>query len=263
MRRLTQLAEVAPGILVRQSSFALTNTTVITGGRGQALVVDPGVTVEELADLSRSMAVRGLRVAVGFSTHPHWDHVLWCGDLGAVPRYAASRAVRIAQEERPGMVEMLERSAPGHDLALFGDLTPLPAGSAAIPWDGPMAGAITHHGHAPGHTALFLPDAGILLAGDMLSDVEVPLLDLVESDPLADYRRGLERLAAVEGVRVLIPGHGHVGDAGEFRRRVDADVRYLDDLEHGREIHDGRLAGAPEWLLRSHAAQVRHARHRE
>lgn len=264
--RLMLLTEVAPGIFVHQSSFALTNATVIAGEKHQALVVDPGVTVAELAELAKAVAARGLQVSAGFATHPHWDHVLWSRELGDAPRFAAPGAVHITQTERPRMLEMLEmleRSASGHDLTRFGQLTPLPAGAAAVPWAGPTAATLTHNGHAPGHTALFLPDSGVLLAGDMLSDVEVPLLDLAEPSPLADYRRGLERLAALEGVRVIIPGHGGLGDGGEFLRRVDADRRYLDDLERGREIRDERLAGAPDWLRQSHAAQVQHAQRRD
>src|SRR5260370_32891634 len=92
-----------------------------------------------------------------------------------------------------------------------------------IPGDGPTAKLIVHNGHAPGHGAVFLPDTGILVAGDMCSDVEIPLLDTAEQDPLGDYRAGLERLTAVPGVRQVVPGHGHIGDADEVRRRLAAD----------------------------------------
>ena len=70
---------------------------------------------------------------------------------------------------------------------------------------------------------MFLPDTGVLIAGDMCSDVEIPLLDTVATDPLGDYRTGMERLTAVPGVRQVVPGHGHVGDASELRRRLALD----------------------------------------
>jgi hydroxyacylglutathione hydrolase len=54
--------------------------------------------------------------------------------------------------------------------------------ASAIPWDGPEARLIVHDGHAPGHGAVFLPGSGVLIAGDMCSDVEIPLLDLVAGD---------------------------------------------------------------------------------
>src|SRR5208282_1357702 len=119
---------------------------------------------------------------VASSTQPNWDHVLWSRSLGDAPRYAAPAAVSIAEAERDGMLEYLEKSAPGHDLSLIGRLQPLDA--SAIPWDGPTAQLIVHNGHAPGHGVVFLPDTGVLLAGDMCSDIEIPLLDTVAADPL-------------------------------------------------------------------------------
>jgi hypothetical protein len=60
-------------------------------------------------------------------------------------------------------------------------------------------------GFASGHAAVFLPQTGVLLAGDMLSDVEIPLPDLLAADPLGDYRAGLDRLAAVPGAAGWFP----------------------------------------------------------
>src|SRR3546814_7155362 len=47
--------------------------------------------------------------------------------------------------------------------------------------------------------ALLVPDAGVLIAGDMLSDVEVPLPDLAAEDPLGDYERALDLFAGQIG----------------------------------------------------------------
>jgi len=44
-------------------------------------------------------------------------------------------------------------------------------------------------------------------------------------------------------VRRVIPGHGHVGDADEFQRRLDADFAYLDLLERGEASQDPRITG--------------------
>ena len=150
-----------------------------------------------------------------------------------------------------------QRSAPGHDFLLLGRLTPLPGMNTTIPWNGPDARVIVHNGHAPGHGAVFLPGAGVLVAGDMCSDVETPLLDLTAADPLGDYRTGLERLASVAGVRHVVPGHGHVGDAGEFQRRLTADAAYLDALVLGHPFGDSRLtADSPQWLREAHSEQL-------
>jgi hydroxyacylglutathione hydrolase len=244
-------------VLVATSSFMLMTSTVVVGAAGKCLVIDPGVTMAEMSALAAELADRGLTPAAAWSTHPHWDHVLWCRELGNAPRYAAPAAVRSAETELAGMVEEMQASAPGHDLGLFARLTALDA--AAIPWDGPAAELIVHDAHAPGHGAVFLPEAGVLVAGDMCSDVEIPLLDTAAEDAFGDYRAGLAALAAVTGVRLVVPGHGHVGDAAEFRRRLGLDAAYLDAVADGKPFGDPRLtAESEQWLHVTHDEQVRY-----
>ena len=212
--------EIAPGVFVATADTYTTTTTVVAGADGGCLLIDPAVTVADLAALAGWLTERGLRPAAGWSTHPHWDHLLWSAAFGEVPRYATPRAVAVAARELPGLLSDVGESAPGHDLTLFARVEPLLG--REIDWAGPRAVVYAHDAHAPGHGAVLLPDAGVLIAGDMLSDIEIPLLDLEAADPFGGYRHGLELLAAVPGVRVLVPGHGHVGDQAEFRRRVGA-----------------------------------------
>jgi hydroxyacylglutathione hydrolase len=252
---MRRFAEIAPNVLVATSELLTSTSTVVVGRDGGCLVVDPAVSVADLAALAADLSAVGLRPAVGFSTHPHWDHVLWSSELGDVPRYAAPDAVRIIQAERAGQLAELDRTAPGHDMDLFGRLVAMPPDVSWLPWDGPEVRVIVHSGHAPGHAALFIPDVGVLVAGDMLSDTEIPLLDTVEPDPLGDYRAGLARLAAVDGVRFVVPGHGHVGDAADFDRRVAADSAYLDRLAAGEPFDDPRATVG--WQQEAHAEHLR------
>lgn len=254
VRRLT---EVATGVLVATSEIFATTSTVVSDRHGGCLVIDPAVTVRELRLLVADLAEAGLRPVAGFATHPHWDHVLWCRELGDGPRYAAQSAVDSAGRARADLIAGLAESAPGHDLDLLARLVPLGPDTAAIPWDGPDALVVTHDGHAPGHSAIFLAETGTLIAGDMCSDIEVPLLDLDQPDPVGDYLAGLDRLASLP-VRLLVPGHGAVGDGAEFRRRVAADTAYLDQLRRGSDPRDPRLK--PDWLIEEHRRQVRHLR---
>jgi len=233
----------------------MTTSTVVVADDGGCLVIDPAMTADDVAGLAADLADAGLRPRIGFATHPHWDHVLWSRDLGDGPRYAAPAAARLAAQDRDEIAGYVRDSVPGHDLELVARLVPLPAGSDGIPWDGPAARVIVHDGHAPGHAAVFVPHAGVLVAGDMLSDTEIPLPDLLAADPLGDYLAGLDRLAAVPGVRWLVPGHGHVAGAGEIRRRLDADHRYLDLLAAGKPFDDHR--GAAGWLRDRHAEHLR------
>lgn len=247
--------EVAPGVFVATAEQYVTTTTVVAGDDGGCLVIDPAVTVADLDALASWLAGRGLRPVAGWSTHPHWDHVLWSDALGDAVRYATPRGVQVAAADRPGLVAGLEEEAPGHDLALFARLEPLAADR--IPWSGPPALVLAHDAHAPGHGSVFLPEAGVLVAGDMCSDTEIPLLGLEpeETDPIGRYRHGLGLLAAVPGVRTVVPGHGHVGDAAEFRRRVAADFGYLDAIEAGLDVPDERLTAAAPWLRAEHDRQ--------
>jgi hydroxyacylglutathione hydrolase len=250
MRALT---EVAGGVLVATAVQFTTTSTVILGAAGGCLVVDPAVTVAEVAGLAAELAGRGLRPVAGWATHPHWDHLLWDRRLGAVPRYGTPRAAAAAQRQRAALIEHLAEAAPGHDLDLFGRLTALEAGQ--VPWDGPDALVIEHAAHEAGHGAIYLPESGTLLAGDMLSDLEIPLLNSDDPDPLGSYLAGLELLARLPDVQVVVPGHGHPGDQAEFRRRVSADLRYLDDLGRGTSAagQDDRIGAS--WLRAEHDRQ--------
>jgi hydroxyacylglutathione hydrolase len=252
--------EIVPGVLVATGVLYTTTTTVVTGPGGSCLVIDPAVTAAEIAGLAAALAARGLRPVLGWSTHPHWDHVLWHASLGDVPRFATPAAAAAARNERDMLAAAAGKAAPGHDSSLIGKVTPLPG--TPIPWDGPAAELIVHDGHAPGHGAVFLPDSGVLIAGDMCSDIEMPFVvdpgqPEAFTDQLRNYRAGLSRLAAVAGVRQVVPGHGHVGDAAELRRRVSADFEYLDLLERGESSSDPRISG---YARAFHEKQLRYFR---
>ncbi len=254
---MRRLHEIAPGILVATGDLYVTNSIAVTG-HGGCLLIDPAVTPDEVRLLAADLAARGLRPQAGFATHAHWDHVLWGQELGTAPRYATAAAAQAAGRDRAAMISAVEAEAPGHDLEVFGRLRALRPGQDEIAWDGPLARVVAHNGHAPGHAAIFLPDSGVLVAGDMCSDIEVPLLDLEAVDPLADYRAGLDLLAGLAGVRWVVPGHGSAGNAAAFRARVAADTAYLDALERGRDPADSRLA--LDWLRVEHERQLRHIR---
>lgn len=240
-----RLTEVAPGVLVATSRFMTTNTVVVTSGR-DALVVDPGVHLDEMDALAGELLVRRLQPVGGFATHAHWDHVLWHTDLGEVPRWASTATVGDGITRHHELVDQAEAVVELDDERMGLGLTPV---DGALPWRGPDAVLVTHDAHAVGHTALHLPDLGLLVAGDMGSDVEIPLLEHGVPAPqaLLAYHEGLERLAALDAVDVVVTGHGHACDGAMWRRRLDADRRYLDDIAAGRPTDDTRLV--EPWLV--------------
>jgi glyoxylase-like metal-dependent hydrolase (beta-lactamase superfamily II) len=87
-------------------------------------------------------------------------------------------------------------------------------------------------GHSDSQLTLHLPDRKLLFAADMLSDVEIPMLDR----PPDVYRatlEGLRPLADNGAIETLVPGHGAIArGAGACLRRLREDLAYLDQLEH-------------------------------
>ena len=129
---------------------------------------------------------------------------------------------------------------------LLGLITGLPADAARIPWDGPEVRIIEHQAHAPGHAALLIEEHGVLVAGDMLSDILMPFLDLAAADPIEDYLAALRLLESVaDDVVAVIPGHGSVGGAEQVRARIEQDRAYVVALRDGG-VPDARGAGANE-----------------
>jgi glyoxylase-like metal-dependent hydrolase (beta-lactamase superfamily II) len=249
---MDRLVEVSAGVFVATADLYVTNSTVISDGHGGCLIVDPALTVAELAGLAADLRSLSLQPRAGFATHPHWDHVLWSAEFGDVPRFASETTVEVAERERARLIDGVQKAAPGHDLDLFARLTPLHRPDE-IPWHGQSAVVVTHEGHAPGHSAVFLPDSATLIAGDMCSDIEVPLLDLDQADPVGDYLSALDKFSALPVDRV-IPGHGAIGDGAEFRRRIELDRAYLENLPRGPELRDPRPLA--DWVIAEHDKQA-------
>ena len=238
------LTQVAAGVWTATSELWTSITTLVVAENGACLLVDPGITVAEVESLAEEINARGWHVEAAYATHPHWDHLLWSGRFGAGPRWATADAVAAQQRTRAANLAKVDVAAPGHDADQFGRLTALPHDAVTVPWSGPPVLVLPHRAHAPGHAALVLPSVGVLVAGDMLSDLEIPLLDVEATDPVGDYRAALELLetaATVHTVTSVVPGHGHVGDADELARRLTADRDYLDALVAGVEPGDSRL----------------------
>jgi glyoxylase-like metal-dependent hydrolase (beta-lactamase superfamily II) len=263
------LRQVAEGVLVHESEFCQSNAVVVHGRAG-VLLIDPGVLGDEMACLASDLSDSGQTVVAGFSTHPHWDHLLWHARLGAAPRYSTARCAATARDRLsdPAATARIAARLTPPDIAekvpldLLGLIAGLPAEQAHIPWDGPVVRIVEHQAHAPGHAALLIEERGVLVAGDMLSDVLIPMLDLNDTaDPIGDYLAALRLLEGVAGgAEVLIPGHGSVGGADQVRARVDQDRAYVHALRAGQVPADPRVGRSArpgwEWVGDVHAGQL-------
>ncbi|MEV7076377.1 MBL fold metallo-hydrolase [Streptomyces sp. NPDC093990] len=250
-----KLKQVADGVWVRQSEWVWSNSVVVRGDDGLVLI-DPGIHGSELDQLADAVDQLGVPVVAGFCTHPHWDHLLWHPRFGDVPRYATPAAAQVATEARERAQAMATRSASDVPLELVALLTPLPATGGPVPGE-----IIEHRAHAVGHAAMLLADRGVLVAGDMLSDVLIPLFDVRQDDQVAAYEKALDRLDEAAGhADVVIPGHGAVAEGSQVAARLAADRAYVDALRRGEEPIDARLGPHADWLYgphRSNQEQVR------
>ncbi|MGN6220743.1 MAG: MBL fold metallo-hydrolase [Microbacterium sp.] len=236
---MRELIEVADGVLVATSAIMSTTSTLLVGD-GETLLIDPCWLPSELDGLADVIDDRGLTVVGGFATHAHYDHLLWHERFGAAPRWASRPTAALARDERAELLEGLGADFPRPLADLMGRVRGV---DAVIPASSVPRGSapelVIHDGHAPGHTAVWLPDQRVLIAGDMLSDVELPLP--FAPDDLEAYVAALDLLAGYASrAAVGIPGHGTPG--GDAQRRLDADRRYLDDVAAGRVPDDPRRA---------------------
>lgn len=211
-------------VLVATSRRELTTSTVLLAGpvgvATHALLIDPAWDPDELAGIADDLARWGLTDVGGIATHAHYDHLLWHPGFGEGPRWCSPTTADTAHRDRARLVAALGPDFPPELADLVGRVRGRPAGP--LPWAGPTVELVEHDAHTPGHLAVWVPEPGVLIAGDMLSDVEPPLPE--ETGP-AEYRAGLDVLAPfVERATVVIPGHGHVGDGPAARRRWAADV---------------------------------------
>jgi glyoxylase-like metal-dependent hydrolase (beta-lactamase superfamily II) len=226
----------------------------VVRGQDELILVDPGIDGADLDQLADDLDRLGLPVVAGFSTHPHWDHLLWHPRFGDVPRYATAAGAQTASDARERARAMAAESASGVPVELIALVTPLPADGGPVPGE-----IVEHQAHAIGHAAVLLADRGVLLAGDMLSDVLIPLLDPRRPGQVDAYETALDRLGeAARHVDVVVPGHGTVAEGAEVEARLAADHAYIDALRRGEEPADARLD--QDWLSGPHQSNLEQAR---
>jgi glyoxylase-like metal-dependent hydrolase (beta-lactamase superfamily II) len=262
------LRQVAEGVLIHESEFCQSNAVVVQGRAG-VLLIDPGVLGPEMAAVGNDLRELGQPVVAGFSTHPHWDHLRWHARLGAAPRYGTARCAASARDQlsdprakaRTAAELIPPDIAQQVPLGLLGLITVLPAETAQIPWDGPQVRIIEHQAHAPGHAALLIEERGVLVAGDMLSDVLIPMLDLNDTaEPIEDYLVALRLLEGVaDDVDVVIPGHGSIGGSDQIHARIDQDRAYVHAPRDAHVLSDPRVGplakdGGTGWPACTHGS---------
>ncbi len=220
-------------VLVATSRVYQTTATAIRSG-DEGFLVDSPIYPDELDALPAILERAGFTVSGLLATHGDWDHLL--GRLafpGAALGVGETTAARLTGE--PG--------EPQRQLRTFDEEhyverdKPLSLGSVqALPVPGHVGlGAHDLEVHpADGHTAdgmaLWAEWAGVLVCGDYLSPVEIPMLSPGGSRDA--YLATLERLRPyVERAAWVVPGHGVPIDGARALAILNEDARYLTTWE--------------------------------
>jgi glyoxylase-like metal-dependent hydrolase (beta-lactamase superfamily II) len=113
--------------------------------------------------------------------------------------------------------------------------------------------AVHTPGHTPDHLCLFDPVDGLVLSGDHVLPTITPHISGLgsTSDPLAEFFSSLERMTTLDGVRRVLPAHGHPfddlhGRVGHIRQHHEERLEVL--RAAGREL--GRPASVHELMQR-------------
>jgi glyoxylase-like metal-dependent hydrolase (beta-lactamase superfamily II) len=202
------------------------------------VLIDSPYFPDELDMLPQLLAQAGFTPSGLLTTHADYDHLLGrlafpgmtlgCGEATAMRLRAepgaAQRELRDADTEH-----YVERGAP---LSL-GQMQALPV-PGFVELGEEQIELHPAEGHTADGTAFMARFAGVLVCGDYLSDVEIPMLSPGGSADV--YRATLARLAPlVETSETVVPGHGAPHDRDTALRILDEDAEYLDALERGDE----------------------------
>lgn len=229
-----------------------------TAAGAETFVIDSPVLPEELEMLPSVLVQAGFPEPSGLlATHADWDHVL--GPLafpGTPLGCAESSAQRLRAE--PGEAQRELRS---FDEELYLD-RPRPLGLGAVqalPVPGHLEigeESLELHptgGHTPDGMAIVAAWAGVLVCGDYLSEIEIPMLN--PGGDVEEYLSTLERLRPLLGrVEHVVPGHGPVLGAARAAEILEEDCAYLRAL-----AAEGADAPLPEGRRRPEMRKVHSA----
>jgi glyoxylase-like metal-dependent hydrolase (beta-lactamase superfamily II) len=235
-------------VVVATSRVYQTTCTLVRRG-DEAFCVDSPVLPDELELLPTVATQSDFAVVALLATHGDWDHLLGRLAFAEAPLgVAESTADRLDAE--PGAAQRELRAFDDeHYVVRPAALTLGTPQRLPVPGHLGLGDAELELHPVGGHTAdgmaIVVPWARVLIAGDHLSPVEIPLVE----DSVAAYLATLDRLEPlVSAADRVVPGHGEVLDS----ERALAILR--EDREYLRALPDGPLPLA----RRTDAQQVIH-----
>jgi glyoxylase-like metal-dependent hydrolase (beta-lactamase superfamily II) len=222
-----------PDVVVVTSRVYQTTCTLVRSG-AEAFAIDSPVLPDELELLPAIARQAGFGVVGCLVTHGDWDHLLGRYAFPDAPLgISEGTAARLRNEPGAAQRELREFD-DAHYVERPGPLSlGRPEATQALPVPGHCGiGERELELHpADGHTedgmALWVPWARVLVAGDYLSPVEIPMLS--DGGSREAYLATLRRLESlVEQAATVVPGHGEPLDATRALALLREDRAYLE-----------------------------------
>jgi glyoxylase-like metal-dependent hydrolase (beta-lactamase superfamily II) len=228
-----QVVALHPGVIVARSARWQTTCTLLHHGE-ETFIVDSPIFPDELDALPGILGQAGWGLSGLLATHGDWDHLL---ARLAFPEVALGVAETTAARLRaePGVAQRELREADEDDYVprakplSLGQVQALPVpGKLELGGDAELE-LIPTEGHTADGMAVWAPFAGVLVLGDYVSPLEIPIIS--ESGSRNAYVATLLRLAPyVEQAEWVVPGHGPAIDGARALAILREDIKYLESL---------------------------------
>jgi hydroxyacylglutathione hydrolase len=175
----------------------------------EAMVIDPGDAIEDVLALVRKHNLQVKQIVI---THAHIDHV-----GGAMKLREATGAPILLNQNDYALLKMLDVQAAWIGMASPGPVTIDDSlGQADTVKAGSLSAEVIHTpGHTEGSVCLYFPLEKKLIAGDTLFAGSIGRTDL----PGGSFKKIIqslhEKVLALPGETVVVPGHGPLTTIGE------------------------------------------------
>lgn len=231
-------------VIVVTSQLFQAHCTIVRGpaeaAEAEVFAIDSPVLPQELDLLPSLIEQARFPQPHGLlATHADFDHVLGPLAFPEAPLGCAESSAERLSAEPGGAQRLLRRFDEELHIERARPLSLGPVQALAVPGRCDIGdGELALHA-ATGHTvdgmAVWIPWARVLVAGDYLSPIELPMLGeqkAAGAETMLDaYEATLERLRPlVEAAEHVVPGHGPVIDRASALRVLQEDAAYLRDL---------------------------------
>jgi hydroxyacylglutathione hydrolase len=192
---------------------ASTNVHILADERTrEAIAID--TAIPSVAWVADELAARDWTLKLIVTTHGHWDHI---GDNAAVAR-ATGAAIAVHALDRDWLLHPMPLSAPFEIPPSVPAIDLAEGGTIRF---GDIRLRVLHTpGHTPGSVCLQSTDDGLLFSGDTLFAGGWGRVDLPggSAEAIVD---SLGRLAELEPIVAVLPGHGPATTIGRERSWLD------------------------------------------